>query len=391
MPSYASTGSQKIGDGTDEALVSATGRLLVETQGGASGGTSAVDDAAFTIATDSGTPMMGVATSDAVDAGDVGVVGMTATRAMFTTLKDSTGDSVMDDVNDAVRVNVVTGVSGTQYTEDVAAAADPVGNVPILIRKDTPASIVSADGDNIAQRGTDYGAAYVQVVTSSGSFVDTFGGGTQYTEDAAAAADPVGTAVILVRKDTPATQVSADGDNVAQRGTNYGAAYVQVVTSTGAYVDSFGGTAYTEDVASAADPVGTQLIARRRDSLSTETTTDGDNTAVNCTGKGELYVKHTDAITANPERVSTSTLSNVSASASSVSLLASTSGRKGAMFFNDSTSPAYLKLGATASTTSFTVKMFAYSYYELPMPVYTGAIDAIWDSATGSMRITELT
>lgn len=71
---------------------------------------------------------------------------------------------------------------GTQYTEDAAAAADPVGTVPILIRKDTPATITSTDGDNVAQRGTNYGAAYVQVVTSSGSYVDTFGGGTQYTE-----------------------------------------------------------------------------------------------------------------------------------------------------------------------------------------------------------------
>ena len=48
--------------------------------------------------------------------------------------------------------------------------------MPILVRDDAPAAITSTDGDNIAQRGTNYGAAYVQVVTSSGSFVDTFGG-----------------------------------------------------------------------------------------------------------------------------------------------------------------------------------------------------------------------
>ena len=55
------------------------------------------------------------------------------------------------------------------------------------------------------------------------------GGPTQYTEDDAAAANPVGTANILVRADTPATLVTTDGDNVAQRGTNYGAAYVQLL------------------------------------------------------------------------------------------------------------------------------------------------------------------
>lgn len=72
--------------------------------------------------------------------------------------------------------------AGTQYTEDAAAAANPTGTVPILVRTDTPAGLVSADGDNVAQRGTNYGAAYVQVVSSAGAFVDTFGGGTQYTE-----------------------------------------------------------------------------------------------------------------------------------------------------------------------------------------------------------------
>lgn len=72
---------------------------------------------------------------------------------------------------------------------------------------------------------------------------------------------------------------------------------VSIIDGSGNQITSFGGgVQYTEDVASASDPTGTQLIARRRDSLSTETTDDGDNTAVNSTAKGELYVKHIDAI-----------------------------------------------------------------------------------------------
>jgi hypothetical protein len=51
-----------------------------------------------------------------------------------------------------------------------------------------------------------------------------------------------------------------------------------------------------EGVAALSDPGGMQLLARRRDSLSTETTTDGHNTALNSTGKGELYVKHVDSV-----------------------------------------------------------------------------------------------
>lgn len=51
-----------------------------------------------------------------------------------------------------------------------------------------------------------------------------------------------------------------------------------------------------EDAAAAGDPTGHMLVARRRDSLAAETTTDGDVTALNCTSKGELHVKHADAV-----------------------------------------------------------------------------------------------
>ncbi len=73
---------------------------------------------------------------------------------------------------------------------------------------------------------------------------------------------------------------------------------VAIVDGSGAQVTSFGGgTQYTEDVAAAADPVGGALIMVRDDVLSAQTTTDGDNIAARGTDKGELYVKHVDAIT----------------------------------------------------------------------------------------------
>lgn len=60
--------------------------------------------------------------------------------------------------------------------------------------------------------------------------------------------------------------------------------------------DIGGGTQYTEDAAAAADPVGNALIMVRDDALSGQTTTDGDNVAVRGTDKGEMYVKHVDSI-----------------------------------------------------------------------------------------------
>lgn len=82
--------------------------------------------------------------------------------------------------------------------------------------------------------------------------------------------------------------------------------------------------------------------------------------------------------------------SSVAGSASNVTLLAANSSRRGATIFNDSTATLYLKLGATASTTSYTVQLTQNDYYEVPFG-YTGIIDGIWGSATGNARITELT
>lgn len=90
-------------------------------------------------------------------------------------------------------------------------------------------------------------------------------------------------------------------------------------------------------------------------------------------------------------RAPTGTVTSVADAATSGTVLVANTARLGATLFNDSTVRALVKLGATASATSFTVAMAAQDYYEVPFG-YTGVIDAIWDSnASGSMRVTELT
>ncbi len=88
---------------------------------------------------------------------------------------------------------------------------------------------------------------------------------------------------------------------------------------------------------------------------------------------------------------SVATTSNVASSASNVTLMASNDSRRGLTIFNDSTSILYVKFGTTATSSSFTVKMQAGAYYEMPVPLYTGIIDGIWVSANGNARMTELT
>lgn len=107
--------------------------------------------------------------------------------------------NVEDDSNDALRVNVVAGGAGDGAVLDgvtssiKATVLDYTNSNPLAVR------LTDTNGD--------YAAA---------------GAGTQYTEDAAAAADPVGNALILVRTDTPSARTSANGDNVVACGTNKG-------------------------------------------------------------------------------------------------------------------------------------------------------------------------
>jgi len=87
------------------------------------------------------------------------------------------------------------------------------------------------------------------------------------------------------------------------------------------------------------------------------------------------------------------TVSSVSASVTSVTILSATDTRAGASIFNDttnSTNVLYVKMGTTASTTDFSVKINAGGYFEVPYG-YNGRIDGIWAVAAGSARVTEYT
>jgi hypothetical protein len=85
----------------------------------------------------------------------------------------------------------------------------------------------------------------------------------------------------------------------------------------------------------------------------------------------------------------TATVASVAASAVSVTLLASNTARKGSTVQNDSSSALYVKLGAAASTASYTCLMAAGSYYETPYG-YTGIITGVWVSAAGAALVTEV-
>lgn len=87
-------------------------------------------------------------------------------------------------------------------------------------------------------------------------------------------------------------------------------------------------------------------------------------------------------------RPTTATPANVSSSATNVTLFAADGTTNARTIYNDSTAVLYVKFGATASATSFTVPLAAGAYYEFPQPVYAGQVDGIWASANGAARVT---
>lgn len=180
-------------------IFDSSGRLHVVTQG-QDGGTSAVDDAAFTAATDAGTPIMGFVTTDQVSSGDVGVVGMDTARNLKVSIEVD---------------NVGIG-GGTQYTEGATDASitgtamlwEDTGDTLRTVSAALPLPVEVMDG-SLSVAGT---------VTIDGTVaVDAVVPGTSATqlgkaEDAAHNTGDTGVFALAVRTDTPTPTSGTTGD-----------------------------------------------------------------------------------------------------------------------------------------------------------------------------------
>jgi hypothetical protein len=139
-------------------------------------------------------------------------------------------------------------VSGT-VTANLAAGTNNIGDVDVL-------SIVPGTG-----------------ATALGKAIDSAAGATD-----------TGVAILAIRDDSLSALTPAEGDYAPLRVSSTGALHI-----TGAAA----GTEYTEDVAATADPLGGMMMAVRRDTLSTsEVSADGDNIALKATSKGELHTRN---------------------------------------------------------------------------------------------------
>ena len=337
-----------------------------------------------------------------------------------TQIVDADGDSCMDAVNNAVKV-VAAGAGFVVDTELPAAAAmsDTISRtlttvqVGAMLMVDNGANEVRAPGD------VTNGLKVQPAVGGAGAV-------TAQTPRTTLASDDPAVASLSVMDDWDESDRAKVNPIAGQAGVQGGSGVVTALTQR---------TCLATDVAL---PAGTNLLGK----TGIDQTTPGTTNAVapisgqagvaggsgvvgattqrvvlatdvalpagtNAIGKlaansgvdiGDVDVTSVaGTVTTKEIRSTTATVTSVADSAASVTVLASNASRLGATVYNDSDQILYLKLGATASTSSFTVVLDKKSangvggYYEVPAG-YTGILDGIWAAdSTGSARITELT
>jgi len=174
------------------------------------------------------------------------------------------------DANGAIRVNAIN-ADGTSNI-DTAAGATDAGAVMLAIRDDALTTLTPVDGDYVGLR-----------VNSTGSLhVTGAGGGTQYNiSDVVGGTDTV-TMAGVVRDDALTTLTEADGDVSILRVNSTGALHV---TGGG------GGTEYTQDAAATDPATAATTLIVRDDALSTQETTDGDWTVPRANARGAQWVE----------------------------------------------------------------------------------------------------
>lgn len=279
---------------------------------------------------------------------------------------DSSGD-----VNTVLISQSPTGTSAK--IEDFAHASGDVGSFVLGVRNDALVALTSANGDY----------SPVSVNAAGSAFIDSSASSVNPTkaEDAVHVSGELGAFVLAVRNDGAASMTSADGDYSPIAVELSGAIQTSMRSS------ATSAPAKAEDAVSTSGATGMFVLAIRRDADGTQVSADADYAEIQTDSRGAVRVN-------SVMRSATSAQSSVANSTSSVTALASNAARRGATLFNDDTAVSgasvKLKLGATASATSFSAVILPQGYYEVPFG-YTGVIDAIASAATGNLRITELT
>lgn len=108
-------------------------------------------------------------------------------------------------------------------------------------------------------------------------------------------------------------------------------------------------------------------------------------------GGTAIPVSVSGSVTTTVDKSTTGTVTSVAGSTSNTTVLASNANRLGATLYNNTNKNMYVKMGTSASTSSFSTLLMKGDFWEVTSD-YTGKIDAVWDSGvTGNVLVTELT
>lgn len=117
--------------------------------------------------------------------------------------------------------------------------------------------------------------------------------------------------------------------------------------------------------------------------LSVDTATGGVRVTLTGTSGGAILTTETQP--------ATSTITQILASTSAVTLSASNPSRRGLVLWNQSTDIAYIAIGGTASLSNYSYKLVEDGCLELPLPLCTSIVTAIWSGTNGYINITTFT
>jgi hypothetical protein len=362
-PAFAQTTPPPVsihGDNTGVSQVvsvNGSGQLSVTCANCTGTGASAVDDAAFTVATDSVAPagfIFDDSSPDSVNEGDAGIGRMSANRNQYVTVRDANGNErgLAIDANGAI---AVTGGGGGAFTDDAAftPATSSVSVAGYLFDDVAPDSV--NEGDAGAGRMSANRNAYVTLRDAAGNErglnVDANGAigvtgafgvladGATFTINTTAA-----TPVSAVYEASPTACVT--GDNCVAGLTEYRAIKTALVDSSGETFEFSDDV--TEDTASVGGESGPMVMAIRRDALvdgTSSPSTTGEYGNLSIDAVGNLYTRAYAYSSGGADLASVT----ATASTNSTNVKASPGTVFGMTLFNENATKYYLRLYNLAS------------------------------------------
>jgi len=176
-----------ISQGGNAATVNGSGQLSITCANCSGSGASAVDDAAFTVATDSGAPAMGLfddVTPDSVNEGDAGVLRMSANRNLYSTIRDAAGNERGANVNASNQLSVSVDNTVTVASHAVTNA----GTFAVQAEQSGTWNVTNISGTVSLPTGAATSANQTTII----GHVDGLEGGLGASGDAAATAGSTG-------------------------------------------------------------------------------------------------------------------------------------------------------------------------------------------------------